>query len=68
MLKVENLKAGQLSTNIRNWKTLNKDQNILDIIKGDSMDFIEKPPCQHFARNTSFPNEEENLLKKRLIK
>ena len=41
MLKVENFKAGQLSTKIRNWKTLTKDQNILNIIKEDSIDFIE---------------------------
>ena len=45
MSKVENFKAGQLSTKIKNWKTLTKDRNILNIIKGDSIDFINKPPC-----------------------
>ena len=56
LLKVENFRAGQLSTKIKNWKTLTKDQNILNIIKGDSIDFINIPPCQHFARNPSFSN------------
>ena len=64
MLKGENFKAGQLSTNIRNRKTLTKDQNILDIIKGDSIDFTEKPSYQNFARNPSFSNGEAKLIEK----
>ena len=66
MLKVENFKAGQLSTKIRNSKNLTKDQNMLDIVQGDSINLINKTPCQHFARNPSLSTKEEKLIEKEI--
>ena len=59
MLKVENFKAGQLFTKIKNWKTLTKDWNMLNIIKGGSIDFINKP------RANILPEIHPSLMKKK---
>ena len=44
--KAQSFQAGQLSDYYSAWSELTSDQNILDIISGDTIEFIADPPSQ----------------------
>ena len=41
---------------------------MLDIIKGDSIEFTQVPPNKHFASNPNFTKQEEFLIEKEIEK
>ena len=67
--------GGQISNKIFQWRSLTSDRHILDIIKGDRIDFITIPPINHYAINaievadeTLVQSELDKLLSKGIIK
>ena len=72
---VQNFEGGQISKFVLNWKKITSDRNIINIVMGDSIKFIDTPPCQHFASNPLNPEEARyvkseitKLKSKRIIK
>jgi len=66
--KVENFQGGQISKKYNFWKKLTSDQNILSIIKGDSIEFLSKFPICHFAKTRLFTTEEDKYIEKEISK
>lgn len=68
LYKVENFKAGQISEHINQWQKLTSDRRILNIVKGDSIDFESSPPVKHFSKNAKFSMEEDKFIKSEITK
>ena len=66
--KVNNFRGGQLQKHVRQWRKLTNDQNILSIISGDKIEFVDAPRTQHKARSPKFSDEEINLIKDEIDK
>ena len=59
--KINNFRGGQLEKHVRQWRKLRNDPNILSIISGDKIEFVDAPKIQHKARSPNFSDEEINL-------
>ena len=66
--KVNSFHGGQLLHHLKEWKTLTRDPNILSIISGDDIKFIEHPPVQYHVNNAKFTSEEQKMLKSEIEK
>ena len=60
--KVNNFRGSQLEKHVRQWKKLTNDPNILSIISGDKIEFVDAQRIQHKARSPQFSDEEINLI------
>ena len=74
-IAVSKFQGGQLSKHLQNWKHLTSDQNILNMISGDSISFTDTPCTKHHAINPLSTDEIplvnteiKKLLKKGIIK
>ena len=56
--KVNNFRGGQLEKHVRKLRKLRNDPNILLIISGDKIEFVDAPRIKHKARSPKFSNEE----------
>ena len=61
--KDNNFRDGQLEKHVRQWRKLTNDPNILSIISGDKIEFVDTPKIQHKARSFQCSDEEINLIK-----
>ena len=61
--KVNNFRGGQRKKHVRQWRKLTNDPNLLSIISGDKIEFVDALRIQHKARSTKFSDEEVNLNK-----
>ena len=61
--KDNNFRDGQLEKHVRHWRKLTNDPNILSIISGDKIEFVDTPKIQHKARSFQCSDEEINLIK-----
>ena len=66
--KVDNFKGDQLEKHVRQWRKLTNDPNILLIISGDKIEFVDAPRIQHKARSPQFSDEEINWIKDEIDK
>ena len=66
--KVNDFRGGQLEKHVRQWRKLTNDPNILSIISGGKIEFVDAPRIQHKARSTKFSDEEINLIKDEIDK
>ena len=62
-MRVHTFKGGQIRHYIRTWEALTSDQEILNIVKGDSIDFDSPPPDRHFVYNTKILDLHRDLLR-----
>ena len=62
LTKVNNFRGSQLEKHVRQWKKLTNDPNILSIISGDKIEFVDAQRIQHKARSPQFSDEEINLI------
>ena len=53
--RVKNFQAGQISHHYKKWAELTSDRNILQLVKGSLIDFINDPPVQ-----SSYPHNSVN--------
>ncbi len=73
--RVKSFAAGQIQSHLNEWQLLTSDEEILNVIRGDSIEFDSIPPIQHFCRNKKVSEhnaqlidlEIEKLLKKGVI-
>ena len=61
--KVNNFRGAQLEKLVRQWRRLTNDPNILSIISGDKIEFVDVPRIQHKARCPKFSDEQIILIK-----
>ena len=66
--KVKCFRGGQLSLHLKDWKELTSDKKILEIIKGDIIEFENVPIVRHNAKNASFTEEENEYVKSEILK
>ena len=66
--KVDNFRGDQLEKHVRQWRKLTNDPNILLIISGDKIEFVDAPRIQHQARSPQFSDEEINWIKDEIDK
>ena len=66
-VKVDAFKGGQLRHYIKNWETLTSDQEILNTVRGDTIEFDSMPPARHFVYNTRIITSERHLLNIEII-
>ena len=66
--KVDNFRGDQLEKHVRQWRKLTNDPNILLIISGDKIEFVDAPRIQHKVRSPQFSDEETNLIKDKIDK
>ena len=66
--KVQRFQGGQISYHIREWKLITSDPNILQVIKGDKIEFIMKPPAIHTVKSPVFTEEEHAFIKTEIQK
>ena len=66
--KINNFRSGRLEKHIRQQRKLTNDPNILSIISGDKIEFVNAPKIQHKARSPKFSDEEINLIKDEIDK
>jgi len=59
--------GGQVCKYVQQWKQITSNKYVLDIIKGDVIDFNGQPPIKHFSEN-SIKLKDENLLQLELEK
>ena len=64
--KAKNFKGGQLCLHLNAWQRLTSDKNILDIIEGDKIEFINEHPIRHTAINPIFSERERKLIHKKI--
>ena len=61
--------AGNCANHIDEWEKLTSDQEILQMIKGDIIDFIEEIPVQnHRSYNINMSKEDKKLVRKEIKK
>ena len=61
--KVNNFRGVQLEKHVRQCRKLANDPNILSIISGDKIEFIDATRIQHKARSPKYSDEEIHLIK-----
>ena len=66
--KLTNFRGGQLEKHVRQWRKLANDPNILSIISGDKIEFVDSPRIQHKARSPQFSDGEIILTKDEINK
>ena len=66
--KVNIFRGGQLEKHVRQWRKLTNDPNILSIISGDKIEFVDAPRIQHKATSPKFSDEEINFIKDEIDK
>ena len=64
--RVNNCKAGQISSYVENWRQITSDQTIINIVEGDSIEFEYNAPIQTFIQNNSFDDNHEYLIEKEI--
>ena len=64
--KAKNFKGGQLRLHLNAWQRVTSDKNILDIIEGDTLEFIDEHPIRHTAINPIFSKRERKLINKKI--
>ena len=58
----------KLEEHVRQQRKLTINPNILSIISGDKIEFVDGPKVQHTARSPKFSDEESNLIKNEIDK
>ena len=58
----------KLEKHVRQSRKLTNNQNILSVISGDKIEFVDAPKVQHKARSPKFSDEEINLIKNEIDK
>ena len=66
--KVNNFRGGQLEKHVRQWRKLTNDPNVLSIISGDKIEFVDARTIQHKTISPRFSDEEINLIKDEIDK
>ena len=72
--QVTNFRGGQLADHLDDWSSLTSDPYVLQMIKGDKIEFVENPPIRHESYS-KFSTEEfaaaeievQKLLSKKII-
>ena len=58
----ETFHGGQIAEHIQEWQKLTSDKFILQMVRGDTIEFENDIPTKHNAKNPSFsPVEEEEI-------
>jgi len=73
--RVATFSAGQITSYLHNWRKITSDPYILNIVSGDTIEFISHPPCQqNYPPNSisgdlllAIKSELKNLLSKGVI-
>ena len=64
--KAKSFKGSQLCLHLNAWQGVTSDKNILDIIEGDTIEFIDERPIRHTAINPIFSKRERKLINKKI--
>ena len=64
--KAKNFKGGRLCLHLNAWQKVTSDKNILDIMEGDTIEFIDEHPVRHTAINLTFSKRERKLNNKKI--
>ena len=65
-IKFNEFVAGVVSLKLENWKKYTSNPEILDLVKGIKLEFIEPPVQDRLLHETKFSKEEEILVRKEL--
>ena len=65
-VKAKNFTAGGVADCVAEWQKLTSDKEVLQIARGDKIDFVEAPPPKHTSRPCSLSADENLLVKAEL--
>ena len=64
-LKANSFRAGQLRFKIENWKQITSDYDILLMITGTKLEFVDRPLQNNFKQ--SLNDEEKSLIREEIV-
>ena len=59
---ITSFSSGQISKSLAQWETITSDQTILQIVKGEKIEFIADPPTQSVCAGNSIAKEHQSKI------